>query len=295
MFDPFAFVIGETAIALRRNKSLALAAIVTVALSIYLIAGLAYVGFRASGFLDRVPGRFEMEMNLRRGVTLEDVRRTAKYLRKLPGVANVVWMPADRQYALWRRENPGLAEGLGEESPFAEKFRIRLDDLSRGDDVAATANRMSTVDPENGVVYYREAQNAVAAWIPLLRTLALWTGFVLLGVSTVLILTAIRLTVEARRVEVRVMRLVGASRLVVAMPFVLEGVVQGALGGLLAAVGIGFSQRIVQSRLNDLSLGASLAPFPLLLAFFTLAALGGGYGGFCSLLSLRAPLRSQRD
>ena len=293
MFDRVAFVVGETVIALFRNVWLSLAAVVTVASSLYLIAGMAYVGDRASAYLAGVPGRFEMTINLRKDVSVADVRRTARYLRLAPGVASVVWIPAQRQWDLWRRAHPDIAEGLGDESPFAEKFRVRLDDLARGDAVAATARRMTTVDPVGGVQYFRDAQNAVAGWIPLLHQFALGTGVVLLGVATVLILTAIRLTVESRRVEVRIMRLVGASRFVVGLPFVLEGVAQGALGGALATMALVASHGAVARKLAEMAMGAALAPFPTALCLGVLTVGGGGYGGLCSVFSLRSPMRTR--
>ena len=294
MFDRIAFVLGETLIALKRNFWLALAAITTMALSFYLLAGLLYVGHEATGYLDKLPGRFEMEINLKPEVTYEDVTRTAKYLRLLPGVAHVVWLPADRQYALWKRQNPEISEGLGDESPFAEKFRVRLDDLAKGDAVAATAKRMTTVDPIGGVQYFQAAQSVVASWIPLLRTFALASGGILLGVTGILVYTAIRLTVESRRAEVRIMRLVGASRLVVGLPFVLEGAIQGATGGSLATFALRFSHHAIDRKLADVSIGASLAPFPFLTALIVLLSAGTGYGAFCSTLSLLATLRARR-
>lgn len=293
MFDRFVFVLGETLIAMRRNLALGFAAVTTVALSLYLLAGMLYVGRAALATMGQVSGRFEMDINLRRGVTLADVKRTAKYLRLIRGVGHVVWMPAQRQYELWRRANPELAEGLGDESPFAEKMRVRLDDLSRSDAVAATARRMTTVDPVGGVQYFREAQNRVAEWLPLLQSILLWAGGAMLAVATVLIFTTIRLTIESRRVEVRIMRLVGASRLVVGLPFVLEGIVQGALGGALATAALAASHRAVEAKLAEVSMGAMLAPFPTVLSLGLLLAVGGGYGGFCSVLSLRAPMRSR--
>lgn len=293
MFDRLAFVVGETIIALRRNWALGLAAITTVALSLYLFAGMIYLGSRASAYLATLPGRFEMTINLRKGVTVDDVHRTAKYLRLAPGVESVVWMPAKRQWDLWRAADPELAEGLGDESPFAEKFRVRLKDLSKGDAVAATARKMSTVDPVGGVQYFRDAQNAVAGWIPLLRLFAYCAGGIMLGVAGILIATAIRLTVESRRIEVRIMRLVGASRIVVGLPFVLEGVLQGALGGALATMALTFTHRAVAVKLAELSMGVTLAPFPAVLCLSVLCGFGGGYGGICSTFSLRRPMRAR--
>lgn len=292
MFDRIAFVFGETLIGLKRNLVLALATITTMALSLYLLFGLGYIGQEATGYLGKLPGRFEMEINLKPGVTYADVTRTAKYLRRLPGVAHVVWLPADRQYALWKRQNPELAEGLGDESPFAEKFRVRLSDLGKSDAVAATARRMTTVDPVGGVQYFQAAQNAVAGWIPLLTSFALGAGAILLGVTGVLVYTAIRLTVESRRAEIRIMRLVGASRIVVALPFVLEGAIQGGLGGFLAVASLLLSHRTVGQKLAEVSLGATLAPFPFASALTVLLVAGAGYGALCSCLSLLAALRT---
>ena len=291
MFDRIAFVVGETVIALGRNLALSFAAITTVAVSLYLLAGMAYVGGRASTYLETVPGRFEMTINLKEGTDLAGIQRTAKYLRLAPGVAHVVWIPRGRRWAKEQAAHPELTEGL--ENPLPDSMRLRLNDLSKGDAVAATARRMSTVDPVGGVQYFRHAQNAIAQWIPLARRLASWTGSIMLAVAGVLILTAIRLTVESRRVEVRIMRLVGASRIVVGLPFVLEGVLQGTVGGALAVVGLQASQRVVEAKLREMSLGATLAAFPAPLYFGALCAVGGGYGGICSLLALRTPMRAQ--
>ena len=293
LFDRLGFALGETFIALRRNLALGFAAMMTVALSLYLLAGMTYVGQRASDYLATVPGRFEMSVFLKKNVTVADVRRTAKYLRLIPGVSNVVWIPAQRQYDLWRKANPELAEGLGDESPFAEKFRVRLNDLSKGDAVARRVGKMTTVDPVGGVQYFQEAQNAVASWIPLLRRFAYWTGGIFLAVAGVLIYTTIRLTVESRRMEVRIMRLVGASRTVVGLPFVLEGLIQGAVGGALATAALVASHRAVATKLAEMAMGATLAPFPATICLGLLCAAGGGYGGLCSLLSLRAPMRAR--
>ncbi len=276
---------------MRRNLALGFAAVTTVAISLYLLAGMVYVGRRATAYLETLPGRFEMTINLKEGTDLAGIRRTAKYLRMMPGVAHVVWIPRDRRWAQEQAVHPELTEGL--ENPLPDSIRVRLRDLSRSDAVASKAGKMSTVDPVGGVQYFREAQNAVAEWIPFLRNLGFGLGGLLCAVAGVLILNAIRLTVESRRVEIRIMRLVGASRTVVALPFVLEGVIQGLLGGGLAAGGLLLSQRLVESRLAALSMGASLAPFPFPMYLGVLCAVGGGYGGICSVLAMRTPLRAR--
>lgn len=296
MLDRIAFVLGETFIALRRNLGMGFAAVTTVAISLYVLAGMFYVAGRASSYAETLQGRFEMIVNLKEGATFADIQRTAKYLRKAPGVASAVWIPRQKRWEREKIAHPELTEGYGfDESPYPDAFKVVLSDLSLGDTVAATARKMSTVDPRGGVQYFAEAQNLVAQWIRVARNLAYSLGGLLFVVAGILVLNAIRLTVESRRVEIRVMRLVGASRSVVSLPFIFEGVLHGGLGGAIAALGLAASQRVVELRLAEYSIGATLAPFPTASFLLALCAVGAGYGGLCSTVALRTPLRARHD
>ncbi|RYG24657.1 FtsX-like permease family protein [bacterium] len=295
MFDRVAFVLGETFIALRRNLLLGFAAITTTAISLYLLAGMFYIGSRASGYAGEVQQKFEMRVNLKEGTDMAGIQRTAKYLRLIPGVGEVTWIPRKQRWIQYKKENPDLTQGYGfNDNIFPDAFKVRLSDLSKTDAVVATAKKMTTVDAKEGVSYFGEAQNTVAQWLRFGQNLSYWIGGLLCAVAGIVILNAIRLAVESRRVEIRIMRLVGASRIVVNLPFVLEGMIQGTLGGALATLGIYFSQRIVEQQLAEFSVGASIAPFPIRPYLLALCAIGGGYGALCSLLALRTPMRARK-
>ena len=295
MFDRIAFVLGETLIALRRNVLLGFAAVTTTAISLYLLAGMFYVGSRAASYAGDVQQRFEMLVNLKEGTDMAGIQRTAKYLRLIPGVAEATWIPRKQRWIRYKKENPAITEGYGfDDSPFPDAFKVRLNDLSRTDAVVAQAERMSTVERKEGVSYFGAAQKMVAQWLRFGRSVSYWIGGLLCIVAGIVILNAIRLAVESRRVEIRIMRLVGASRIVVNLPFVLEGLIQGALGGALAVLGIYSSQRVVEQQLTEFSVGATLAPFPIRPYLLALCAIGGGYGALCSMLALRTPMRARR-
>lgn len=296
MFDRIAFVLGETLIALRRNRGLGFAAVTTVAISLYLLAGMFYVGGRASAYADSLQGRFEMIVNLKEGTDMAGIQRTAKYLRLTPGVASAVWIPRKQRWEREKRLHPEMTEGYDfEDSPYPDAFKVVLNDLSKTEAVAATARKMSTVDKQGGVLYFGEAQTMVSQWLRVARNLAYSLGGLLFTVAGILVLNAIRLTVESRRVEIRIMRLVGASRGVVNLPFILEGFFHGALGGGLATAGLYASQRVVEVRLSEFAMGVSLAPFPTSPYLGALCAIGGGYGGLCSILALWTPMRARHE
>lgn len=120
---------------------------------------------------------------------------------------------------------------------------------------------------------------------------------VLVGVLAVALFfvgSVVRLTVYARREEIEVLRLVGATDLFIAVPFVLEGLIQGLAGGLAAALLLAVSERLVLPPLvAELGFGAQLLPPPLgmgVLILFVLA--GAALGMIASFLAAFRFIRS---
>jgi len=290
------FVLGEAIVGMRRNLLLGFAATTTAAIALYVLASMAYIGRQAAIYVDVLQSQFEMTVNLKPGTDPAGISRTAKYLRTTPGVGSVVWVPAARRWEKDRKAHPELTEGYGfTDNIYPDALRVRLNDLSRSEAVASKAKRMSTVDAKNGVIYYADAQRTVARWIKVGRELSLFVGGFLLAVSAIVIWNSVSLTVASRATEVRIMRLVGASRIVIALPFVLEGVLQGVVAGAAAAGGLVATRHSVEGLLRERAVTFALAPVPLALTLFVLCGVGGGYGGLCSLAALRASLRARRN
>jgi len=294
LLDRITFVIGETFIALRRNLSMGFAAITTTAISLFLLAGMFYVGSRTAEYLNSLPGRFEMKVNLKEGTSFESIKSSATAIRAMPGVKDVTWLPRKNQWEKFKKEHPDLTAGYGfDDNIFPDSFRVRLSDLGKSDAVAKALKALPAFDPEGGLNYFGEAQKTASQWLRVAQNLSLLIGGLLLGVSGILIFNAIRMTVESRRVEVSIMRLVGASRIVVSLPFALEGLLHGAIGGALATSGLYAVQRVVELRLAEFSVDAALAPFPVSPYLGALCAIGGGYGGLCALFAMGRPLRAR--
>lgn len=295
MLDRITFVLGETLIALRRNLWMGFAAVTTTAISLFILAGMFYVGSRADEYMrESLPGRFEMRVNLKQGTTFDQIKTTATAIRAIPGVRDVTWLPRQKQWERYKKQNPELTAGYGFDADiFPDSFRVRLNDLEKTESIAKSLRALPSFDPEGGLNYFGEAQKTAAQWLRVARNLSLLIGGLLIAVASILIFNAIRMTAESRRVEIGIMRLVGASRSVVSLPFVLEGAIHGAVGGALATAGIYAVQRAIEVRLSEFAVGVSLAPFPITLYLGALCALGGGYGGICALFAMRTPLRSR--
>jgi cell division transport system permease protein len=289
VFNRIEFVISEALTALSRNRLMALAAVTTVAVALFLFGGMGYAYFRLDAYAKSIPGKFNMRVYLRDESSIKDVEQTAAKIRAIEGVGPVYWIPKDKAWELWKTEHAsGLTAGV--ENPLPHSFKVVLTDLKKSDAVVAAIHGIPTVDPD-GVKYMREEQNYVEFLLTIFRWVGLVVGGILFVTAGVLIYNAIRLTVLSRRLEIRIMQLVGASRATVYVPFLIEGMIQGVVGALVATglvIGAYFG---VTWGLQSLRADYTPAPFQYLPVLLILAAGGALYGIFCSVLAIRAPLK----
>ncbi len=289
MLDRIGFIVGEAFIAIRRNPSMAFAAITTAAIAMFLLGGLGYVYFRVTEYAATLPGKMEMQVFLRDGADFTMVKAVAAQIRAVPGVREVSWIPRAKRWEKEQRERPELTIGI--ENPFPEAFKVIVRQLADTDSVAERIRGMAEVDA-GGVVYLQKEQRFIEESTRVLRWLGGTVGGLLMLTAGVLIYNGIRLTALSRRLEVRVMRLVGASRLTIDLPFLIEGILQGGIGGVFAA-GLLFTCNLYLNRFLATFDALPQSPtFPIVLILGALAGVGAGYGLVCSWLAIRMPVKA---
>lgn len=290
MLDRIEFMIGEAVSALRRNGWMTFAAISTVAVALFLLGGLGYLYIRLNEFAETLPGKLDMRVHLRDGVPAAKIPVIIKEIRAIPGVKAAIWLPKDVEWKKWKANFPGaLTEGS---SPFPDAFKITIVDLDKSNSVVATLKNMPDVDPA-GVRYDSQVRDAVAGWLTFIRWLGGSLGGLLFFTSGVLIYNAIRLTVDARRKEISIMRLVGASSRTVQTPFVIEGVVQGMMGGAIATLLLLGANAALKGALTGMTAISALPPFPIFRSLVILCTTGMIYGLVCATMALRAPMKQK--
>jgi cell division transport system permease protein len=179
--------------------------------------------------------------------------------------------------------------------------RIRVDDLTRNplpdsyevevasaDDLEPVAKRARRIAGVAYVKYGEEIAQKMLHFNALVRTVGVIV-LLLLFLSTVLIVSnTIRLTVFARRKEIEIMQMVGAAEWFIRWPFILEGVLQGLLGSVIAATLVGGSYALVVPKLMEtitfLPIVQADAMLPTLLPLLVLnGALVGAIGSLVSV------------
>jgi cell division transport system permease protein len=175
-------------------------------------------------------------------------------------------------------------------NPLPDSFELAVDDARHLELVAERARRVAGV---SGVKYGEEIARRMLNFNALVRSV----GVVILGLlflSTVLIVSnTIRLTVFARRKEIEIMQMVGAAEWFIRWPFILEGVIQGLVGSIMAAALVGTSYAMVVPQLRETVVFLPVIPAATLLPQLVpaLIFLGAFVGALGSLVSVNKFLR----
>ena len=175
----------------------------------------------------------------------DNIRRT---LENNPDVVEIYYESSEEAYGHFTKQfkdSPILASVKPEDLP--ESFRVKLSSPDKYESVAAEI----IVLP--GVEQVRDQKALLERFFSLLsgvQQIAITVAIGMLLVTVLLILNTVRLSAYARRKETNVMKLVGASNLSIALPFILEAVVAAVAGGFISVLALfGLQQFIVENRL----------------------------------------------
>jgi cell division transport system permease protein len=222
---------------LRGSPLPAAVAVATIAMSLFLVGVFALLLSNMSGILDRFGREVRLTAYVEAGLGSDAERALLERARRAPGVAKAEWVSREAALERFRQRLGGdsaLLEGL-EENPLPASIEIELAAPERSAEGLARVKRTLEGLPGIAEVSHGHAWvEGYARAIALLRAAALALGGVLGLAALVIVTNTIRLAVYARRDEIEILMLVGATRTFVAIPFLLEGLVQGTLGGLIA-------------------------------------------------------------
>jgi len=231
------YAFKEAASAFRRGPLLTGLSALMVGLALLVLGLFSLVTFNIRAALATVEERVEVVAYLREGTRPVDTDAAVQTLRSLPGVEDVLFFSKADALDRALRELPEIAEVSSdlEVNPFPASLEVRFLPGSRTQEsvesVAEIARELPMVED---VRYGREWLDRLFS----LRRIAgiaagiLGTAFAL--VAALIIGTAIRISVYARKEEINIMRLVGATNGFIRRPFLFEGAITGLMGGLLA-------------------------------------------------------------
>ncbi|CAN5194861.1 permease-like cell division protein FtsX [soil metagenome] len=237
----FPFFIREVTRSLRRDAGPPFAAMASVLVTMLVLGVFIPIVQATNGAANEVRGKVLVDVFLKTSATdadAEAVRRTLT--QETPHVGNVVFVSKAEAYAKEKKQNPEAYELLGS-NPLPDTFRVTPDSPGNIDKLrdalapATASGERSVVHPAiDEVKNRRDETNKILAGTKVVKLSIGFLAVLLILASILLISNTIRLSLLARRREVAVMKLVGATDWFIRWPFVIEGILVGAMGGVMA-------------------------------------------------------------
>jgi cell division transport system permease protein len=233
------YFFGETFTSLRRNFLMFFTAITTVAITLFIVGLFLILIFDVQGILTSIKSQVEVAVYLKENVTDELKSYLENEIKSWDEISEVKYVSKDQALEKFKKENEGseiLKEIQG--NPLPASFELKLKSPEKVEQVALrfmdkSGNYIEGVDE---VIYGQNYVQKLFSITAIAGTIAFLIIVVLLLAAIVLIFNTIRLSVHARRKEIEVMKLVGATNWFVRLPFLFEGFFEGFVGSLISVI-----------------------------------------------------------
>jgi cell division transport system permease protein len=282
------FFLKEALRGLRRSSAPALAALLTVLLTAVVLGVFIPIVQATTGTANEVRSRVVADVYLSSSATEADRTEVKRALESTPNVESVEFVSKDQALEELGRKVTDASETielLGR-NPLPSLFRVTPEDPDEIDSIVASVApggnpRLAAIDDVRN--RERDTKEILSA-TGLVKALGAGMAALLVFASIALVANTIRLSVFARRREVEVMKLVGATNWFIRWPFVIEGVIVGFLGGVLAVLLLAVAKTTFIDPLSDrfaLLAAPDTIDFPLLVvvllfACVAVSAIGSG-------------------
>ncbi|KAF1086114.1 Cell division protein FtsX [Sporotomaculum syntrophicum] len=230
----------EAATSLIRNSWLTVASVGTIIISLLILGSSVLLVLNVREVASDLESSLEITVFLDDGLEQERLEQLEEEIKFVPGVSSVNFVTKEQALENLKEsfgDKAELLSGLEKDNPLPNSYTVKTREANMVPSAARQLTELEGVDQVRygqGVV---ENLLALTHWVRIWGTLAL----LVLGVAAVLLIaTTIRMSVFARRREIGIMKMLGATNIFVRMPFMLEGMIIGLTGGFVAAVMIHF-------------------------------------------------------
>lgn len=283
----------ESARSVWRNSWLSVASVGTIIISLLILGSSLLLVLNVRHIVATVESSLEITVFLEDGLERDELERMEEEIKFVPGVARVEFVDRDQALEDLKKsfgDKADLLSGLEKDNPLPDSFRVKT---RKAEMVPGAARQLEQLE---GVEQVRYGQGVVERLLSLTHWVRLWGSLtlVVLGVAAVfLIATTIRMSVFARRREIGIMKMLGATNFFVRMPFMLEGMMLGLAGGLVAVLIIYFGYFSLLGKMAVTLPFIQLVDDPQTIyrVLGGLLGLGFGIGALGSAISLHRFLR----
>lgn len=287
------YIVTDAFRSLRENSVTTALTAVTLGVSLSIFSIFIFVFVNLNAAINSWGDRTQIVAYIKDGSEAPEKIREA--VLSIPGVTSAEFVSKDRALAELKDELKGhemVLEGV-DSNPLPASIEIKVGGLYKNPGAVSTVvARLKQMGWAEDVQFNREWIEKISGLLGFIELAAAFMGFFLAAATIFIISNTIRLAVYARKDEIEIMRLVGASDRFIKVPFFIEGVVQGFAGGVIALLITGAGRYLVVAKVPPYFNFIVQTPFPVPVIVVMLVAAGVLMGVAGSLISMARFLKT---
>lgn len=220
-----------------RNFSLSLASISCITITLIIVAIAIMASFNINNFTTEIEKDLTIVVFLDRDATEEDIKDVKTNIEKISNAEKITYISKDEVKKEMQQESEVLdkvLDGYSEgESPLKDTYQVKVKNIEQ---IKDTADRIKKINSVSVVRYGEGMVEKLVSAFDSVKKVTYGIVIALVVVTVFLIVNTIKLTISARRREIGIMRLVGASNFTIKTPFIVEGMILGLLGSIIPII-----------------------------------------------------------
>ncbi len=230
------YVIKEGFSGFKRAKLSMFAAIFTICISLLLLSFFAILFLNANNIVNSLREKVEMEAFLNEQLSNDKVTEVKGIVEMLEGVNKVRYVSKDEAAKIFREEFGEDIYKILNFNPLPASLKIYLNDgYKTAKQAEIIYNQIKSIKGVDDVIYRKQLLETLDRRAMLFLWIILGVGIFITVSSIILVANTIRLAIYSKRKIIQTMKLIGATRGFIKTPFLLEGILQGLIGGVIAS------------------------------------------------------------
>lgn len=217
-----------------RNFSLSLASISCITITLIIVAIAIIASYNVQNFTEEIERDMTIVVFLKNNASQEEIDDVEKELKSIINVDKYTFQSKTEVKKQMQEEsevfNAVLENWDEEESPLKDTFQVKVKEVK---EISKTAKKIEKIDNVSVVRYGSGMVDKMVKAFNSVEKITFGIVIALVIVTVFLIINTIKLTISARRREIGIMRLVGASNFTIKTPFIIEGMILGIFGSIV--------------------------------------------------------------
>lgn len=279
-----------------RNKAMSFTTIISLAAALVILGIVFVLILNVNEFAQNAQKEFdEIVAYISDEADSLKISQISKEIERVVGVSRLKFVSKDSAMESWKEEwgeNGYLLDGLST-NPLQNEFIIVLDDLKYAENVVKIISEIAEI---TDVAYEEEWVRYIINLTDGIRKFGFFIISILIGITIFIITNTIKINMYSREKEINIMKFIGATSWFIRWPFILEGMIMGLMGGLIATVIVylAYSQFVIYIRDNTLMFFANklITPGALIDDIFQMfCVIGMGVGAIGAINAVKNHLK----